>query len=176
MTVDSVGNGLTNQAIAPWATSVLLSAWHLFYSRAIVARITWDEYFFEMAKTAALRGTCPRKKVGAIVVDKFNRALSTGYNGSASGEPHCEDVGCLLEGNRCKRTIHAEENALKQFFSYPLTFQLAPYKMYVTMEPCKGCLAYIKKSQDLTGVVFEVKWLEPYHPEENEDKDTSNTP
>lgn len=46
----------------------------------------------EMAFVAARRGTCDRKRVGAVIV-KDNHSLATGYNGAPSGWPSCDDVG-----------------------------------------------------------------------------------
>jgi dCMP deaminase len=57
------------------------------------------------------RGTCPRARVGAVI-EKDGRILSTGYNGSLPGEPHCDDVGCDMQGGHCVRTVHAEANAI----------------------------------------------------------------
>lgn len=76
-------------------------------------RPNWDEYFLTIAFDVAMRSTCPRASVGAVIV-KDNRILSTGYNGSASGQPHCIDVGCLMENGHCQRAIHAETNAVAQ--------------------------------------------------------------
>lgn len=57
------------------------------------------------------RGTCPRARVGCVI-EKDGRILSTGYNGSLSGEVHCDDVGCEMVDGHCIRTIHAEANAI----------------------------------------------------------------
>ena len=51
-------------------------------------RLTWDEYFMEIAFQTAMRGTCSRRVVGAVVV-KDKRLKGTGYNGSPPGMPHC---------------------------------------------------------------------------------------
>jgi len=78
-----------------------------------VGRPTWNQYFAELATLTAARSTCPRASVGCVLV-KDNRVVSTGYNGSAPGMPHCTDVGCFTEHNHCIRTIHAEVNAIAQ--------------------------------------------------------------
>ena len=81
------------------------------------ARPSWDEYFMRIAHEVATRSTCPRLAVGAVVV-RDKRILTTGYNGSPSGMPHCEDIGCLIrvvDGREsCQRTLHAEQNAIIQ--------------------------------------------------------------
>lgn len=76
-------------------------------------RLPRDEYFMEIAKLVALRGTCPRKQVGAVLV-KDKKIISTGYNGAPRGMKHCSEVGCLIENNHCQRAVHAEQNALLQ--------------------------------------------------------------
>ena len=47
-------------------------------------RLSWDEYFMGIAEMVARRSTCPRKRVGAVIV-KGHMILSTGYNGSIRG-------------------------------------------------------------------------------------------
>ena len=76
-------------------------------------RASWDEYFMRIAIQAAARSTCDRKHVGAVVV-RDKTILSTGYNGSIRGMPHCDDVGHMLENSHCIATVHAEANAIIQ--------------------------------------------------------------
>jgi dCMP deaminase len=65
-----------------------------------------------------------------------------GYNGSAPGEAHCEDVGCLIgEDGRCKRTIHAEINAIAGLgFS---TIVPSALELWCTHHPCLDCVKVI---------------------------------
>ena len=74
-------------------------------------RPSWDHYFGNLATIVASRSTCTRKQVGAVIVRDKN-ILSTGYNGSIIGQPHCSEAGCLVENNHCVRTVHAEANAI----------------------------------------------------------------
>ena len=76
-------------------------------------RASWDEYFMSIAQVVATRSTCPRKYVGAVLV-RNRTILSTGYNGSIRGMPHCSDVGHMMEEGHCVATIHAEANAIIQ--------------------------------------------------------------
>jgi dCMP deaminase len=50
-----------------------------------------DLYYMRMARLVATRSTCLRRAVGCVLVDGQGRVLSTGYNGVARGEPHCND-------------------------------------------------------------------------------------
>ena len=76
-------------------------------------RVPWDQYFMNIAQVVATRSTCPRKFVGAVIV-RDRTILSTGYNGSIRGMPHCTDVGHMMENDHCVATIHAEANAIIQ--------------------------------------------------------------
>ena len=76
-----------------------------------MTRPDFDLYFIRIAKEVASRATCPRAAVGAVIV-KDNRIISVGYNGAPRGLPHCEDVGCDIQDGHCKRSIHAETNAI----------------------------------------------------------------
>lgn len=99
-------------------------------------RPTWDEYFMNIAHEVANRSTCERAKVGAVIV-KDKRILTTGYNGSPRGLPHCTEVGCLMENGHCIRTLHAEQNAIIQAALHGVT--TAGSTIYVTHQPCFLC-------------------------------------
>lgn len=104
-------------------------------SRARVSRPTWDDYFMRYAYLAATRASCPRKHVGAVIVDPDHRVVSTGYNGSPPGVAQCDDVGCQMVDNHCVRTLHAESNAL----DYCGTWRTNKCTLYVTVTPCWDC-------------------------------------
>lgn len=74
-------------------------------------RISRKELMLSISDLVGQRGTCPRARVGAVI-EKNGRILAIGYNGSLSGLPHCDDVGCELMDGHCVRTVHAEANAL----------------------------------------------------------------
>lgn len=93
-----------------------------------------------LALQAATRSTCPRKHVGAVIV-RDRTILSTGYNGSIRGAPHCDEVGCLIENGHCVRTVHAEANALIQAARHGIRLEEA--EIYVTASPCFNCFKLI---------------------------------
>ena len=76
-------------------------------------RVDWHTYFMNIARQAATRATCERKHVGAVIV-RDKTILSTGYNGSIRGMPHCDDIGHMIENTHCVATVHAEANAIIQ--------------------------------------------------------------
>lgn len=116
----------------------------------MVKRPEWDEYFGEITKQVALRSTCVRKKVGAIIV-KDKNIISTGYNGSIRGLEHCETVGCLMIEGHCTRTIHAEANAIIQAAKHGLTIDRA--EIYISASPCFNCFKLIANS-GITKIYF----------------------
>lgn len=106
----------------------------------MTSRASWDDYFMNIARAVAARGTCDRKLVGAVVVGDRS-ILATGYNGSVRGLPHCDDVGHLMEDGHCVRTIHAEANAIVQAARNGVRVEGA--HIYVTASPCWGCFRLI---------------------------------
>ena len=104
-------------------------------------RPSWDDYFMAIAKIIASRGTCDRLYAGAVLV-KDNRIISTGYNGSPPGLPHCDDVGHLLEEGHCVRTIHGEHNAILQAAVHGSTSTVGS-TMYSKYNPCIHCTKYV---------------------------------
>ena len=107
---------------------------------AAMNRVSWERYFMNLAIQAATRSTCPRKSVGAVIV-RDKSVLSTGYNGSIRGAPHCTEVGCLMENDHCVRTVHAEANALVQAARNGIRLEDA--EIYVTASPCFNCFKLI---------------------------------
>jgi dCMP deaminase len=99
-------------------------------------RIGWHQYFMNIARQAATRSTCDRKNVGAVIV-RDRTILSTGYNGSIRGMPHCNEVGHLMEADHCVATIHAETNAILQAAKNGVNINGA--EIYTTASPCWNC-------------------------------------
>jgi dCMP deaminase len=103
-----------------------------------------------IAQQVATRSTCDRKHVGAVIV-RDRMILTTGYNGSIRGLPHCDDVGHLMEEGHCVRTTHAEANALVQAARNGVSVDGAG--IYVTASPCFGCFKLIANA-GLSRIVF----------------------
>ncbi len=83
-------------------------------------RPDWDEYFLNIAKAVSRRGTCIRRRFGAVIV-KDNVPISNGYVGSPRNTPNCIDIGYCLRDNlkipsgllyELCRSVHAEENSI----------------------------------------------------------------
>lgn len=113
------------------------------YNSSVIVRPSWDRYFLDIAQAVAQRASCPRLSVGCVLVNEGNRIVGTGYNGSMPGAKHCSDDGCLVVGNSCQRTTHAEENAIRHSAG-------VLYSAYTTHAPCIHCAAMLEDAGVLT--------------------------
>jgi dCMP deaminase len=105
--------------------------------------VDWHTYFMNIARQAATRSTCARKHVGAVIV-RDKTILSTGYNGSIRGMPHCDDVGHDIEDGHCVATIHAEANAILQAAKNGVMIDGS--ELYTTASPCWNCFKLMANS------------------------------
>jgi len=103
-----------------------------------MTRPDWRSYFMDMAYLVATRATCPRKQVGAVLVDPDFRVVATGYNGSPAGTPHCTEFGCEIVNidgrDSCVRTLHSESNCIDYAGK-----NARGCTLYVTCHPCLEC-------------------------------------
>ena len=108
-----------------------------------------------IAQVVAYRATCPRASVGAVLVLQ-NRIISTGYNGSAPGHPHCTEMGCLMEEGHCQRTLHAEVNAIAWAARAGVRVEGARLYMWSSRgdgTPCRECQKVLRAAGVLTVTV-----------------------
>jgi dCMP deaminase len=129
---------------------------------------------YEMAR----RTTCLRRGVGCVLTNKYNHILSTGYNGVAKGEAHCNE-GVRHYDERDETTgkwpykyinacpgasatsgsqlddcyaLHSEWNALLQCRD-PQSIERA----YITTSPCITCVKLL-----LNTSCEAIYFVEPY--------------
>jgi dCMP deaminase len=121
-------------------------------------RQTWEQYFMDIAQTVSSRATCDRKHVGAVIV-RDRTILSTGYNGSVIGMPHCDDEGHDLVNNHCVRTVHSEQNAICQAAKNGVAVDGAD--MYINTFPCWQCFKIMANSG-----IRRVYYLDAYRTDE----------
>lgn len=124
-----------------------------------------NKLFTQMAVLVAEQSTCCRMHVGAVLV-KDNRVISIGYNGTPTGQEHCEDYFTKLyktefadkfptyEEYHASRTfydahgkfsneneLHAEQNAI--LFAAKNGIATTGATLYVTTSPCVHCAKVI---------------------------------
>lgn len=138
-----------------------------------------DQYYVAMATLVSTRATCIRRSVGCVLVNKRMHVLSTGYNGRASGQKHCNDAqgsdvldvhgdarypfACpgmdnVISGqslDRCE-AIHAEQNALLQCRDVQQI-----YICYVTHSPCITCTKLLMNTS-CQRIVFNMQYAHDY--------------
>jgi dCMP deaminase len=127
-----------------------------------------EEYFMLLAVATRERAACLRRHVGAILVAD-QRIIATGYNGTPTGFPNCDEGGC----HRCAHPddyaagrgydvcicVHAEQNAILQ--AAKLGYSVQGSQCYTTLRPCFGCLKELYQAG-----VTAVRYLNPWSPSE----------
>lgn len=137
-TVDVSGMNLQQLIELDNAVRKALKTQHAWFN---TERPDWDAYGSFLAFAASLRGSCMRRKVGAVIMDVNNNVLATGYNGKGSGLTNCADEPCAgatagsgTALDACE-AIHAETNALMRVKDRNLI-----HTAYVTCSPCVHCV------------------------------------
>jgi dCMP deaminase len=138
------GNQTWEDLTAAWGVlSRLGVTWLTGADQMARQRASWDRYFMDIAQVVASRSTCDRKHVGAVIV-RDRTILSTGYNGSIRGMPHCSEVGHMIEDDHCVATLHAEQNAIIHAAKNGVSIDGAD--IYVTASPCWSCFKSVANS------------------------------
>jgi dCMP deaminase len=118
-------------------------------------RPEWDDYFLSIADAVSTRGDCSRRRIGAVIVDRSRRLVSTGYNGVRAGDQGCISKPCdrvakalggsnaLCPGYSDCRSVHAEANALL----YADYAKCVKATLYISDEPCEACLKLIRAAR-----------------------------
>lgn len=70
-------------------------------------RLSWDQYFINLAFLVSKRSACERLHVGCVLV-KDSRVISAGYNGFLPKASHKS----VVRNNHEQMTNHAEMNAI----------------------------------------------------------------
>jgi len=115
-------------------------------------RISWDEYFMNIAEVVKTRSLDPKTQVGAVLVSlKNNRIISTGYNSICAGM----DDSSIDWSNRehiHQIVIHAETNAILYAQS-----KFEDAILYTTLSPCKDCIKLLSATK-IHKIIFKHKY------------------
>ena len=132
-----------------------------------VSRPDWHEYYMGIAMAVRRRANCIGNRVGAILVVD-NHIVATGYNGTPSGLPNCDEGGC----ERCAKReeyqsgeaydlcicVHAEQNAVLMAARFGI--KVAGALCYSTMRPCLGCTKELLQAR-VDSVYYLHDWQHP---------------
>lgn len=80
--------------------------------------------------------TCYKTKVGAVLF-KDGRVVATGWNGTLSGQPHCQDDPRLHKTYE----VHSEANCIA--FAAKLGIATAGTDLFVSVTPCAECAKFL---------------------------------
>lgn len=116
-----------------------------------------DYTMLRICNVLEARSTCIKRSVGCVMVDSFGRIMATGYNGVATGQPHCNTQKLVQmhplnpvvaqyphacnegkpfpSGADLCEAVHAESNALIQCDDADKIFTC-----YTTWSPCFRCV------------------------------------
>jgi dCMP deaminase len=132
--------------------------------RRSAVRPSREQYFMLLAVATRERANCLRRHVGAVLVAD-QRIIATGYNGTPTGFPNCDEGGC----HRCSHPesyaegrgydvcicVHAEQNAVLQ--AAKLGYSVQGSACYSTLRPCFGCLKELYQS-GVTAIRYLNEW------------------
>lgn len=108
----------------------------------------WDYRFLELADHVSQWSKDPSTKVGAVVVDPYNRILGMGYNGLPMHVKD-EDIRYNDRNLKYKMIVHAEANAILHS-----NFDLTGSSLYCTHMCCSNCTGLIIQSGISTVVCY----------------------
>lgn len=111
-----------------------------------------EEGWLLVAEALSVRADCRRRQIGAVIVDKYDRVVSTGRNGGPPGAPSCLAGECprgLISyddlppdssydsGAGLCIAVHAEANAI--IFGDPDRMRGGTIYISCPVPPCPGC-------------------------------------
>jgi len=105
------------------------------------SRPSWDEYFLILASMVSLRSEDPDIKHGAVIVNRQNHIIGTGYNGPIKGSDNSL-IPFSVRDEKRKWMIHAEENAMLNV-TQSSSERGDSCRIYITGQPCNNCLQRI---------------------------------
>lgn len=102
----------------------------------------WDIHFLAIAKLCSKKSKDPSTKVGAVIVSKDNKIISTGYNGFPKDIIDYKDWYTDRE-IKYSKIIHAEQNALINKGLNEITEGSSIY--VYPLKPCEKCYNELKE-------------------------------
>ena len=130
------------------------------WDKVVTRKLSWDEYFLDIAATVSTKSKDTSTPVGAVIVGEDHQILSTGFNGFPRGVQ--DDPELVPE--RYERpmkysyTVHAEPNSLLNAAMHGIALKGATMYIY-GYPPCDRCAAAMRQAGIVRVVVRQVKPL-----------------
>lgn len=134
---------------------------------------TPDEAIMTLASSYALCSSCLKRKVGAVICDKFGNVISIGYNEVPVGEKSCNDLYGMCFRDKKKQELKSKDYKLPKYLSlrdyervicaernaiYNCQFpDLSEATLYTTTFPCTECVKAIIQKR-----IKRVVYIHPY--------------
>lgn len=126
-------------------------------SKSTHTRISWDNYFMNIADVVKTRSLDTKTQVGAVLVSiKDNRIISTGYNSICAGM----DDSLIDWTNRDyihQIVIHAETNAILYAQS-----KFEDAILYSTLSPCRDCIKLLSATK-IRKIIYKDEYRDIEH-------------
>jgi len=97
--------------------------------------VNWDAYFDGILEAVRVKSQDTSSKYGAVVADRQNRILATGYNGLPRGIRYREEYH--KRPDKYMYFVHAEQNAIFNAAAFGTPVRGAI--IYVVHPPCVEC-------------------------------------
>lgn len=124
-----------------------------------------------LAVEVSTAATCDRKHVGCVIADERHEVISVGYNTSPGDARTCDQVGHLMVGNNCVRTVHAEVMAVAAASRHGSVLSIPGAVAVVTALPCFNCLKLLYavgiREVRYTGQHDALAWGWPVSPDDD---------
>ena len=117
-------------------------------------RLSWDEYFINLAFLVSKRSPCERLHVGCILV-KNSRVIAAGYNGFLPKTSHKS----IVRDNHEQMTNHAEMNAICDCAKRGVNSDNSI--AYITHHPCIICFKLLASAG-----ITQIKYHDDYKNDE----------
>lgn len=104
-------------------------------------RLSWDEYFMNIAFLVSKRSSCKRLSVGCVIISNDNRIIASGYNGHLPGTSHDNSI---IKDNHEQVINHAEANAICDIAKRGVISKDSI--IYITHFPCINCFKLLVSS------------------------------
>lgn len=107
-------------------------------------RPTINETMLSIAKVLSLRGTCLKKQVGCVAINKKGHIISSGYNGQARGLVHCQPESPCRAWHNSEASCFAIHSEMNMLMRCPDIDDIET--VYITEKPCDKCLLSIQNT------------------------------
>jgi dCMP deaminase len=121
-----------------------------------------DKYFLRIANEIGKKGRCARRDIGVVLVDKNEKIVSTGFNGTPFALPNCKVKACpdaeVPAGEGTATRCHGVHGEIRAILDCKDIKEI--HTMYTTKAPCLGCTMALLETP-CKRIVFSIPYKKP---------------